>query len=219
VRSASRHTGSCRSAPETQRPAEAGLAPSRRGDWGDARILATHRTNCEFAVQSDRPSISDFFVLPGSRRAANARAYPIIRESDGQSAQTRMNRAIARQSSPIVVSVEQACHAGGRGFESRRSRKNSCKLAYCVVWRDVRSMPNTHTFLEPTTKRPRMARNAVAGRRFQADSGRPRTGHEGRRATTRNGRRSRTEEPLGAADLVAASHALQFDLRGVDHAG
>jgi len=29
----------------------------------------------------------------------------------------RMNRAIARQSSPIVVSVEQACHAGGRGFE------------------------------------------------------------------------------------------------------
>jgi len=34
----------------------------------------------------------------------------------------RMNRAIARQSSPIVVSVEQACHAGGRGFESRRSR-------------------------------------------------------------------------------------------------
>ncbi len=36
--------------------------------------------------------------------------------------QTRMNRAIARQSSPIVVSVEQACHAGGRGFESRRSR-------------------------------------------------------------------------------------------------
>ena len=36
-----------------------------------------------------------------------------------------MNRAIARQSSPIVVSVEQACHAGGRGFESRRSRQIS----------------------------------------------------------------------------------------------
>jgi len=39
--------------------------------------------------------------------------------------QTRMNRAIARQSSPIVVSVEQACHTGGRGFESRRSRSES----------------------------------------------------------------------------------------------
>jgi hypothetical protein len=36
-----------------------------------------------------------------------------------------MNRAIARQSSPIVVSVEQACHAGGRGFESRRSRRST----------------------------------------------------------------------------------------------
>jgi hypothetical protein len=39
-----------------------------------------------------------------------------------QSPQSRINRAIARQSSPIVVSPEQACHAGGRGFESRRSR-------------------------------------------------------------------------------------------------
>ena len=37
-------------------------------------------------------------------------------------ARNRINRAIARQSSPIVASVEQACHAGGRGFESRRSR-------------------------------------------------------------------------------------------------
>jgi hypothetical protein len=33
-----------------------------------------------------------------------------------------MNRAIARRSSPIVVTREVACHAGGRGFESRRSR-------------------------------------------------------------------------------------------------
>ena len=50
-----------------------------------------------------------------------------------------MNRAIARQSSPIVVSVEQACHAGGRGFESRRSRKSPCKSAYCVARRDART--------------------------------------------------------------------------------
>ena len=39
-----------------------------------------------------------------------------------EGSQTRMNRAIARQWLPIVVSAEQACHAGGRGFESRRSR-------------------------------------------------------------------------------------------------
>jgi hypothetical protein len=37
-----------------------------------------------------------------------------------------MNRAIARQSSPIVASLEHACHAGGRGFESRRSRLLKC---------------------------------------------------------------------------------------------
>jgi hypothetical protein len=33
--------------------------------------------------------------------------------------ESRMNRAIARPSSPVVVTLEPACHAGGRGFESR----------------------------------------------------------------------------------------------------
>jgi hypothetical protein len=43
-----------------------------------------------------------------------------------QKPESRINRAIARQSSPIVASLEQACHAGGRGFESRRSRLTDC---------------------------------------------------------------------------------------------
>jgi hypothetical protein len=36
--------------------------------------------------------------------------------------ESRMNRAITRTSSPIVGTPKAACHAGGRGFEPRRSR-------------------------------------------------------------------------------------------------
>jgi hypothetical protein len=32
-----------------------------------------------------------------------------------------------------------ACHAGGRGFESRRSRKTPCKSTCCVVLLDTRT--------------------------------------------------------------------------------
>ena len=62
-----------------------------------------------------------------------------------------MNRAIARQSSPIVASREQACHAGGRGFESRRSRKIPAKKRIVLpgetresslITQNVRSKPD-----------------------------------------------------------------------------
>jgi hypothetical protein len=51
-------------------------------------------------------------------------------------------------------------------------RKNPCKVACCVVRLDAKSAPTTHNFLDATRKRPKTARYAVAGRRFQADSGR-----------------------------------------------
>ncbi len=38
------------------------------------------------------------------------------------------NEAVQRTSSPRVVVSDSACHAGGRGFESRRSRKQSLQI-------------------------------------------------------------------------------------------
>jgi hypothetical protein len=62
-----------------------------------------------------------------------------------------MNRAIARQSSPIVASLEQACHAGGRGFESRRSRLSKClqmNILRCLLRREQ------HDFRQQTGSTP-----------------------------------------------------------------
>jgi hypothetical protein len=63
------------------------------------------------------------WAAEGQKRSTSSLGNRVQINAEGS--QTRMNRAIARQSSPIVVSVEQACHAGGRGFESRRSRSRS----------------------------------------------------------------------------------------------
>jgi hypothetical protein len=75
-----------------------------------------------------------------------------------------------RGSSPGVVVLDSACHAGGRGFESRRSRKKPCKSAYRVVSRDARIEPTTQTCVRGGSKRRKMARNPDPGSRFQAVS-------------------------------------------------
>jgi hypothetical protein len=66
--------------------------------------------------------------------------------------------------------LELACHAGGRGFESRRSRKNPCKSAYCVVCAEIGPDYTDFFAARPETveKRPEIA----AGWRFQPDLGR-----------------------------------------------
>jgi hypothetical protein len=40
------------------------------------------------------------------------------------------NDCVQQRLTPGVVASDSACHAGGRGFESRRSRKTPCKSAY-----------------------------------------------------------------------------------------
>src|SRR5438876_1127664 len=71
----------------------------------------------------------------------------------------------------VAVEPVPACHAGGRGLESRRSRKSPCKSAYPVVRPDAESRPTTHTFNRVDTKRPKSGRNPVWEPRSQADFG------------------------------------------------
>jgi hypothetical protein len=76
----------------------------------------------------------------GSKRLkSNLRKHVQIRPNGPQ---TRLNRAIARLSSSIVVTAEQACHAGGRGFESRRSRLSKFLLTRLprLVVADLRAL-------------------------------------------------------------------------------
>ena len=79
------------------------------------------------------PRVVGVAAVAGSKRAANVRnrlrSTTRNRSARGRP-QSRMNRAIPPESSLIVVTLEPACHAGGRGFESRRSRPCTSRLPW-----------------------------------------------------------------------------------------
>ena len=82
-----------------------------------------------------------------------------------------------RRRRPAMRQRTPACHAGGRGFESRRSRKNTCKSENVVVNPDADLDSATHTL--PAARRigPRRAETAGAvasSSRLRARHDRPR---------------------------------------------
>jgi hypothetical protein len=89
--------------------------------------------------------------------------------------QSRINRAIARRSSSTVVTLEPACHAGGRGSSPVAPVKVLQNRRGCVVNSDTRSGPTTQALSQVEPK----ATKRSLGSRFQADSSRAQTGHEG----------------------------------------
>jgi hypothetical protein len=83
-----------------------------------------------------------------------------------------------------------ACHAGGRGFESRRSRLSPCKSPCYVVRTGGKVALATQTCVRGGSKRAETARNAFEGHGFKPFWRRP---HRPRfpAGATQNGRRSR----------------------------
>jgi hypothetical protein len=107
-----------------------------------------------------------------------------MRKGFAENPESRMNRAIARPSSPIVVTLEPACHAGGRGFESRRSRRKHPAIGIfcCRSWHRRPPASRRPPALIPhgrsaVSRMPKVLQTGIFRRRFGALGEPPVLGH------------------------------------------
>ena len=108
------------------------------------------------------------------------------------------NVAVERRSSPGVVAPDSACHAGGRGFESRRSRLTLCRgLAAAASPRARPAQPGrvSRGLVVPAAPPPRAGTRDAAGTRGSV--------HAARRASD-----GRARTPSAAATAGRAAFEL-----------
>jgi hypothetical protein len=158
--------------------------------WTVSPACVRRPRNWKLPLRARGPALAPAPVGSGSKRAANVgnRLRSTMRSHIKRRPESRMNRAIARPSSPIVVTVEPACHAGGRGFESRSFGRR--RLQFPPQTRRTRASASASIRLRRFGTARRPPYRSGRGRRARSSTFRPRatTGSCRRRSCLRTNR-------------------------------
>ena len=101
-------------------------AHHRTRSCADARSLSSGQTAAASVSTPRSAALIDNISWPARGPNAGARIGSTMRSGDAPCRKVPANVGVAGRSSLSVVVPDSACHAGGRGFESRRSRFSMC---------------------------------------------------------------------------------------------